>query len=86
MWLHLAEGLDAARLFEAARQFGVAVTPGRGYYANGGGEHEIRLVYSALPPPALREAIGLLGRACAQVVSAAGLPRRPQAGGAHRQT
>lgn len=75
LWLHLAEGLDAARLFEAAKQFGVAVTPGRGYYANGGGDHEIRLVYSALPPAVLREAIALLGRACAQVAGGAGLPR-----------
>jgi (S)-3,5-dihydroxyphenylglycine transaminase len=71
LWLHLDAGLDAPRVFEAAKQFGVAVTPGRGYYANGGGDREIRLVFSALPPAQLREAIGLLGRACAQVVSAA---------------
>ena len=70
LWLHLAPSLDAARLFEAAQALGVAVTPGRGYYANGGGDRDIRLVYSALPPAQLREAIMLLGRACAQVASA----------------
>lgn len=71
LWLHLTGGLDAVRLFEAAQALGVAVTPGRGYYANGGGEHEIRLVFSALPPEQLRAAIALLGKACVQAANAA---------------
>jgi 2-aminoadipate transaminase len=71
LWLRLTQGLDAARVFEAAKELGVAVTPGRGYYPNGGGDDHIRLVYSALPPDDLRAAISLLGRAC-EVVAGAG--------------
>jgi DNA-binding transcriptional MocR family regulator len=75
VWLRLVPGLDAVRVFEAAKELGVAVTPGRGYYPNGGGEDRIRLVYSALPPDDLRAAIGLLGRACE--VAAGSAVRQP---------
>ncbi len=63
-WLKLAPGLEAQRVFEAAQRHGVAVTPGVNYYPNGGGgEDRIRLVFSALPPEELREAIAHFGRA-----------------------
>jgi 2-aminoadipate transaminase len=74
LWLRLKQGLDATRLFQAANEFGVAITPGRGYFPNGGGDDHIRLVYSALPPDQLRTAIGLLGRAC-EVAAGAGARR-----------
>ena len=54
----------------AAAERGVAVTPGTGYYANGGGEDRIRLVYSALPPADLRRAIEAFAEALAAVASA----------------
>lgn len=69
LWLRLADGLDARRVAEAAAALGVAVTPGPMYYADGGEGQRLRLVYSALPPDRLHEAISLLGRACAQVGS-----------------
>ena len=56
-WLKLREGLDAAAVTRAAAEQGVAVTPGTGYYATAGGDDRIRLVYSALPPQELEEAI-----------------------------
>jgi 2-aminoadipate transaminase len=70
LWLRLAEGLDASTVVAAAAEFGVAVTPGRMYYATeGAGEKYVRLVFSALPPAQLYEAVGLLGKACAQVAA-----------------
>ena len=77
LWLHLAEGLEAEQVVQAAQQRGVAVTPGRGYYANGGGRREIRLVYSALPPEQLRAAIALFGEAVASVAGRASQPAAP---------
>lgn len=70
-WLRLHPGLDAQRVVESAAQRGVAVTPGPHYYAHGGGEDRLRLVYSALPPDRLREAIRLLGQAFDEVAGGA---------------
>jgi 2-aminoadipate transaminase len=64
-WLRLKESLDAASVVRAAAARGVAVTGGPGYYANGGGDDRVRVVYSALPPDRLRDAISLLGEAFA---------------------
>lgn len=68
-WLQLAPGLDAGAVVRAAAARGVAVTPGTGYYANGGGEDRIRLVYSALPPAELRRAIEAFAEALATVAA-----------------
>ncbi len=68
-WLKLAPGLDAAAVVRAAAARGVAVTPGTGYFANGGGEDRIRLVYSALPPAELRSAIEAFADALAAVAA-----------------
>ncbi|MGE0135417.1 MAG: PLP-dependent aminotransferase family protein [Dehalococcoidia bacterium] len=65
LWLQLREGLEARALATAATEVGVAITPGQMYYAYEGGERNVRLVFSALPPVQLQEAITLLGRACA---------------------
>jgi 2-aminoadipate transaminase len=56
-WLHLKPPLTATAVQAAAAERGVAVTPGTGYFAGGGGEQYIRLVFSALPPDELREAM-----------------------------
>ncbi len=69
LWLTLRAGLDAMRVFETAKTYGVAVTSGHGYYPNGGGENRIRLVFSALPPDELRKAVVLFGKACAEVAA-----------------
>ncbi len=71
-WLRLHHGLDAVAVARAAAERGVAVTPGTGYYAYSGGSDRIRLVFSALPPERLREAVARFGEALAAV--ARGLP------------
>ena len=63
LWLHLRDGLDAASFAREAAARGVAVTPGPLYYANGGGEQQVRLAWPALPPEQLRDAIARLGEA-----------------------
>ncbi|MFA7296885.1 MAG: PLP-dependent aminotransferase family protein [Dehalococcoidia bacterium] len=70
LWLRLRNGMRAADVFEAAKRHGVAVTPGTGYYPNGGGEDRIRLVFSVLPPDQLREALAHFGAAVAEVAAA----------------
>jgi 2-aminoadipate transaminase len=70
LWLRLRNGMRAADVFEAAKRHGVAVTPGTGYYPNGGGEDRIRLVFSVLPPEQLREALAHFGAAVAEVAAA----------------
>jgi 2-aminoadipate transaminase len=67
LWLHLADSLTAHAVRAAAITREVAVTPGSTYFALGGGEQELRLVYSALPPEELRDAIARLGGAMAAV-------------------
>ena len=76
-WLRLAPGLDAASVQRAARERGVAVTPGTNYYANSGGRDHVRLVYSALPPADVGEAVRRLGEALAAVAQE--LPAKPGA-------
>lgn len=71
-WLHLRPGVDARAVAKAAAEHGVAVTPGTGYFASGGGEDRVRLVFSALPPDDLQEAIRRLGQALEEVAGAAG--------------
>ncbi|GMU39781.1 MAG: GntR family transcriptional regulator [Chloroflexota bacterium] len=68
-WLRLRPGLDAKAVVAAAKERGVAVTPGAGYYSTGGGEDRIRLVFSALPPEDLREAVRRLGEAMEAVAN-----------------
>lgn len=70
LWLRLRNGMRAADVFEAAKRHGVAVTPGTGYYPNGGGEDRIRLVFSVLPPEQLREALAHFGAAVNEVAAA----------------
>jgi 2-aminoadipate transaminase len=68
LWLHLADPLTAGAVRTAAIAREVAVTPGSTYFAQGGGEQQLRLVYSALPPDELHDAIARLGEAMAAVV------------------
>ena len=70
LWLRLGEQLRADALVAAARDRGVAVTPGALYFANEGGEQHVRLAYPALPPEELRAAIALLGEAAAAAAAA----------------
>ena len=53
---------DEAALTRCARDFGVLWTPMSYFHPEGGGEHEIRLAFSALTPPRIREAVARLAR------------------------
>lgn len=75
-WLRLADGLDAQAVVAAAARREVAVTPGTMYYAGGGGHDHLRLVYSAMEPDRLREAIARLGEALAEVAAGGAGERR----------
>ena len=68
-WLKLAPGLTADAVAAAAARHGVAVTPGTGYFANGGGEDRVRLVFSVLPPEELKVAIAAFVDGLAEVAS-----------------
>ena len=72
LWLHLNPPLTAQAVVHAAAAREVAVTPGPTYFANGGGADTLRLVYSALPPADLRDAIARLGEAMAAVAAGHG--------------
>ena len=69
LWLHLGERLDAVDFGREAAARGVAVTPGPLYFANGGGDGQVRLAFPAQPPGELRNAIAILGEAAAAAVS-----------------
>ena len=69
LWLHLGEGLDAVSFAREAAERGVAVTPGPLYFANGGGERNVRVAWPALPPEELRDAIARLGEAASAAAS-----------------
>ena len=71
LWLRLASGVPASALAAAARDRGVAVTPGSLYAADGTDERHLRLAYPTLTPGALSAAIALLGEACAEVAGSA---------------
>jgi 2-aminoadipate transaminase len=71
LWLRLNEPLTAAAVAAAAAEREVAVTPGPLYFGGQGGNDALRLVYSALPPEDLREAIARLGDAMASVAGGA---------------
>ena len=73
-WVKLRPGLDAREVTRVAAEHGVAVTPGTGYFAapdsaEAMGSDRIRLVFSALPPEDLREAIRRFGQALEVVAS-----------------
>jgi 2-aminoadipate transaminase len=63
VWLTLPEGMDAGRLREAARQQGVLFVPGAGFFAGGGGERNLRLAFSFVPPGEIEKAVRILGQA-----------------------
>jgi 2-aminoadipate transaminase len=65
LWVTLAQGMDAQRLFDTALQENVAFVPGDSFYAPNGHQNEarrhLRLNFSAAPPDQIREGIRRLG-------------------------
>ena len=62
-WLRLRDDISASSIVSKAREFGVAVSAGSGYYldADPEGDRRIRLVFSTLSEDNLADAIELLG-------------------------
>jgi 2-aminoadipate transaminase len=61
VWLMLPPGLDALELFHEAIKHEVAFVPGTPFYANGGGNHAMRLNFSLPTAEQIEEGIGRLG-------------------------
>ena len=61
LWVTLAEGMDAQKLFERAIRENVAFVPGDSFYAPNGhsqeGRRHLRLNFSAAKPELIREGI-----------------------------
>jgi len=63
LWVQLPEGTDTEKLFRIALDEKVAFVPGYVFYPNGGGKNTMRLNFSCMAPPHIREGIERLGRA-----------------------
>jgi 2-aminoadipate transaminase len=59
-WLELAEG-DGVDVARRALEAGVAVVPGPAFFAQGGGQRNVRISYSGASEDRIREGIALLG-------------------------
>jgi len=76
--LTLPAGMDSGTLLPAAIARGVAFTPGRPFFVDGGGERTLRLSFSALPARRIDEGV----RRLADTIKAA--LKRPRASGPDR--
>jgi len=63
LWIKLPTGSDPAKLALLAAEARVQYTPGRAFYANGGGEDHIRLAFSYESPEKCYEGARLIGQA-----------------------
>ena len=61
VWVTLPEQLDASSMLAKAIKHRVAYVPGRGFYADGSGAHNLRLCYSFPGPAEIREGAERLG-------------------------
>jgi 2-aminoadipate transaminase len=59
----LPEDMDATSLLERAIAHGVAFTPGNAFFVDGGGEHTLRLSFSAIPVSQMDEGVKRLADA-----------------------
>jgi 2-aminoadipate transaminase len=67
LWLTLAEGMNVGSLQEAARQRGVLFVPGSGFFADGGGERNLRLAFSFVPPDEIERGVAILAQAIGEM-------------------
>jgi DNA-binding transcriptional MocR family regulator len=62
VWVRLPAGADSAAILPAAEAAGVSYLPGERFYAEGGGQHYLRLSFSLLAPEQLAEGAARLGK------------------------
>ena len=67
--VRLPEGMDAEALLPSAVERGVAFTPGRVFFVNGGGESTLRLSFSSTPAQRIDEGVRRLAEVIRQAVS-----------------
>jgi 2-aminoadipate transaminase len=70
VWLTLPEGVRGGPLREAARARGVLFVPGPSFFADGGGERNLRLAFSFVPPDEIERAVAVLARTMREIMSA----------------
>ena len=61
LWIDLGPGADTTALAARAAEAGVPFVKGADFYADGGGTTCLRLAFSAVPAPRIREGIERLG-------------------------
>jgi len=66
LWIDLGAGADTTALAARAAEAGVPFVKGADFYADGGGTTCLRLAFSAVPAPRIREGIERLGAVIAQ--------------------
>ena len=66
LWIDLGAGADTTALAGRAAEAGVPFVKGADFYADGGGTTCLRLAFSAVPAPRIREGIERLGAVIAQ--------------------
>jgi 2-aminoadipate transaminase len=63
IWVRLPPDVDGAALLPLAEAAGVSYLPGERFFAEGGGQHYLRLSFSMLPPDQIAEGVARLGAA-----------------------
>jgi len=69
VWLTLPKGMSIGLLREAARQHGVLFVPGSDFFATGGGERNLRLAFSFVPPDEIEQGVEILAQSIRQMMS-----------------
>ena len=68
VWLTLPEGVSVRPLQEAARQREVLFVPGTGFFVGGGGERNLRLAFSFVPPEEIERGVAVLAQAVGEIM------------------
>ncbi len=72
VWLTLPEKVSVGPVQEAARQHGVLFVPGTGFFANSGGERNLRLAFSFVPPDEIEQGVAILAQVICEMAAAGG--------------
>jgi 2-aminoadipate transaminase len=71
IWLTLPEGVSVEPLREVARQRRVLFVPGTSFFAAGGGERNLRLAFSFVPPDDIERGIQILAQSIREMLGRA---------------
>ena len=69
VWLTLPEGISVGPLREAAREQGVLFVPGTGFFVGGGGQRNLRLAFSFVPPDEIERGVAILAQAIGEMMN-----------------